>query len=72
MCIDSYEIVSLGTKYNQGKNNKELKNQVLTRMHSEDGIQSKELLDLLESYDENIHKHEGKTCKVTVEFKETE
>jgi len=72
MYIDSYEIVSFGTKYNQGKNNKELKNQVLTRMHSEDGIQSKELLNLLESYDENIHKHEGKTCKVTVEFKETE
>ena len=72
MYIDSYEIVSIGTKYNQGKNDKTLKNQVLTRMHSEEGIQSKRLLDLLESYDENIHYHEGKNCKVTIEFKEIE
>ena len=70
MYIDSYEIVSLGTKYREGNKGKDLKNQVLTRMHSEEGIQSKRLLDLLESYDENIHFHEGKNCKVTIEFKE--
>ena len=72
MYIEEYEIVSLGTKYTGKHGNTEKKNQVLTRMHSEEGIQPKRLLDLLESYDENIHKHEGKNCKVTVEFKETE
>ena len=72
MYIDSYEIVSLGTKYRENPKGKDLKNQVLTRMYSEEGIQSKKLLDLLESYDDNIHYHEGRNCKVTIEFKEIE
>ena len=72
MYIDKYEIVSLGTKYRENTKGKDLKNQVLTRMYSEEGIQSKKLLDLLESYDDNIHYHEGRNCKVTIEFKEIE
>jgi len=66
MYIDSYEVVSLGTKY--GDKGKEKKNQVLTHLHSDDGIQSKELFSLIESFDDNIHRNEGKSCKVIVEF----
>ena len=71
MYIEEYEIVSLGTKY-IGKNHKEKKNQVVARMHSDDGIHSKEFLHLLENFDDSVHRHTGKTCKITVEFKETE
>ena len=71
MFIESYEIVSLGTKYSDnGKKDK--KNQVLTHLHSEDGIHSKELLSLIESFDDSVHRNEGKTCKVIVEFYENE
>jgi hypothetical protein len=67
MYIEKYEIVSLGTKYD---GNKEKKNQVLTHMHSEDGILLKELTNLIESFDDSIHRNEGKMCKVIVEFYE--
>ena len=70
MYIESYEVVSLGTKY--GDKGKEKKNQVLTHLHSEDGIQSKEVFTLLESFDDSIHRHEGKTCKIIVEFYEND
>ena len=70
MYINSYEVVSLGTKY--GDKGKEKKNQVLTHLHSEDGIQSKELFNLIESFDDSIHRNEGKTCKVIVEFWEND
>jgi hypothetical protein len=71
MYIEEYEIVSLGTKYTGKNHNTEKKNQVLTHLHSEDGIHSKELLNLIESFDDSIHRHEGKTCKIIVEFRET-
>jgi hypothetical protein len=70
MYIESYEIVSLGTKYEGKNHNKEKKNQVLTHMHSEDGILLKELANLIESFDDSVHKNEGKTCKIIVEFHE--
>ena len=47
MYIEEYEIVSLGTKYAGKNGNTEKKNQVLTHLHSEDGIHSKELLNLI-------------------------
>ena len=72
MYIEEYEIVSLGTKYAGKHGNTAKKNQVLTRLQSEDGITLKELSNLIESFDDSIHRNEGKTCKVTVEFKETE
>ena len=28
-------------------------------------------LNLIESFDDSIHRNEGKTCKITVEFRET-
>jgi len=40
-------------------------------LHSEDGILLKELSNLIESFDDSIHRNEGKTCKIIVEFRET-
>ena len=71
MYIEEYEIVSLGTKYTGKHGSTEKKNQVLTHLHSEDGITLKELLNLIESFDDNVHRNEGKTCKIIVEFRET-
>ena len=71
MYIEEYEIVSLGTKYTGKHGNTEKKNQVLTRLHSENGMLLKELATLIESFDDSVHKNEGKTCKITVEFRET-
>ena len=71
MYIEEYKIVSLGTKYTGKNGNTEKKNQVLTHLHSEEGILLKELTNLIESFDDSIHRNEGKTCKITVEFRET-
>ena len=71
MYIEEYEIVSLGTKYTGKHGNTEKKNQVLTRLQSEDGITLKELSNLIESFDDSVHRNEGKTCKIIVEFRET-
>ena len=71
MYIEEYEIVSLGTKYAGKHGNTEKKNQVLTHLHSEDGITLKELSSLIESFDDSVHRHEGKNCKIIVEFRET-
>ena len=71
MYIEEYKIVSLGTKYTGKNGNIEKKNQVLTHLHSEEGILLKELANLIESFDDSIHRNEGKTCKITVEFRET-
>ena len=72
MYIEEYEIVSLGTKYTGKNHNTEKKNQVVARMHSDDGITLKELLNLIESFDDSVHRHEGKNCKIKVEFKDTQ
>ena len=72
MYIEEYEIVSLGTKYTGKHGNTEKKNQVLTRLQSEDGITLKELSTLIESFDDSVHRHSGKICKINVEFKDTE
>ena len=65
MYIDSYEIVTIGTKY---EGNKEKKNQVLTHVHSDDGIQLKRLCELVTAYDDTIHHNGRGACKITVEF----
>jgi hypothetical protein len=66
MYIDSYEIVTIGTKY---EGNKEKKNQVLTHVHSDDGIQLKKLHDLISAYDEAVmYQYNDTKCKITVEF----
>ena len=71
MYIEEYEIVSLGTKYAGKNGNTEKKNQVLTHLHSEDGILLKELSNLIESFDDSVHRNEGKNCKIKIEFKDT-
>ena len=71
MYIEQYEIVSLGTKYTGKHGNTKKENQVLTRLQSEDGITLKELLNLIESFDDSVHRNEGKNCKIKIEFKDT-
>ena len=71
MYTESYEIISRGTEWTGKNGNTEKKNQVLTHLHSEDGIHSKELLNLIESFDDSVHRHSGRTCKIIVEFRET-
>ena len=51
MYIESYEIISRGTEWAGKNGNTEKKNQVLTHLHSEDGITLKELSNLIESFD---------------------
>ena len=67
MYIDNYEIVTLGNKY---EGNKTKKNQVLTHMHSDDGIQAKDLLNLIESYDDCVGCHLGEDGSYANEFEE--
>ena len=69
MYIDSYEIVTIGTKY---IGNKEKKNQVLTHVHSDDGIQLKRLCELVNAYDDTIHYHGRSKCKIIVEFEQND
>ena len=69
MYIDSYEIVTIGTKY---EGNKEKKNQVLTHVHSDDGIILKRLCELIDTYDDTVNFREHGNCKITVEFKKDE
>jgi len=69
MYIDSYEIVTIGTKY---EGNKEKKNQVLTHVHSDDGIVLKKLCELIDAYDDTVNHHGRGRCKITVEFGEGE
>jgi len=69
MYIDSYEIVTIGTKY---IGNKEKKNQVLTHVHSDDGIVLKKLCELVDAYDDTVNHHGRGKCKITVEFEQGE
>ena len=48
MYIESYEIISRGTEWAGKNGNTEKKNQVLTRMTSKDGMNSKAFIDLVE------------------------
>ena len=69
MYIDSYEIVTIGTKY---EGNKEKKNQVLTHVHSDDGIVLKRLFELIDTYDDTVMYNNRGKCKITVEFEQGE
>ena len=52
MYIDKYTINSYGIKY---KGNKELKNQLLTTVKSEDGQRLKKMVSFLDEYEELNH-----------------
>ena len=69
MYIDSYEIVTIGTKYD---GNKEKKNQVLTHVHSDDGIMLKRLCELINTYDDTVMYGDRGNCKITVEFEQND
>ena len=69
MYIDSYEIVTIGTKY---EGNKEKKNQVLTHVHSDDGIVLKRLFELIDTYDDTVMYNNRGKCKITVEFEQSD
>ena len=58
MYIDKYTINSYGTKY---KGNKELKNQLLTTVKSDDGQRLKKMVSFLEEYEELNHPY---SCEI--------
>lgn len=65
MYIDEVHIRTLGTKYEK---NKEKKNQVVNHFANDDGMQAKDLIQFLETYQDNIAKHTD--CEILVTFKE--
>ena len=54
MYINKYQINSYGTKY---KGNKELKNQLLTSVKSEDGQRLRKMISFLEEYEDLNHQY---------------
>ena len=69
MYLDTFEIVSYGSKW---VGNKEKKNQVVAHLVNEDGIQLKDIVQLAESYEDTIHKHRGGKIKVLIEILQDE
>jgi|13_taG_2_1085334.scaffolds.fasta_scaffold117017_2 hypothetical protein len=65
MYLDTFEIVSYGSKW---VGNKEKKNQVVAHLVNEDGIQLKDIVQLAESYEDTIHKHERGKIRVLIEI----
>ena len=65
MYLDTFEIVSYGSKW---VGNKEKKNQVIAHLVNEDGIQLKDIVQLAESYEDTIHKHERGKIRVLIEI----
>jgi len=69
MYLDTFEIVSYGSKW---VGNKEKKNQVIAHLVNEDGIQLKDIVQLAESYEDTIHKHERGKIRVLIEILQDE
>ena len=69
MYIDTFEIVSYGSKW---VGNKEKKNQVIAHLVNEDGIQLKDIVQLAESYEDTIHKHSRGKIRVLIEILQDE
>ena len=65
MYLDTFEIVSYGSKW---VGNKEKKNQVIAHLVNEDGIQLKDIVQLAESYEDTIHRHRGGKIRVLIEI----
>ena len=65
MYLDTFEIVSYGSKW---VGNKEKKNQVIAHLVNEDGIQLKDIVQLAESYEDTIHKHRSGKIRVLIEI----
>ena len=69
MYIDTFEIVSYGSKW---VGNKEKKNQVVAHLLNEDGIHLKDIVQLAEGYEDAIHKHSRGKIKVLIEILQDE
>ena len=66
MHIDKYKIFSMDYTWKNQKRSKDTSvKQMLT---SDECIQGKDFISLLESLDDAWHKHEGKDCKIEVTF----
>ena len=66
MHIDKYKIFSMDYTWKNGKKSKDTTvQQMLT---SDECIQGKDFISLLDSLEDAWHKHEGKTCRIEVTF----
>ena len=66
MHIDKYKIFSMDYTWKNQKKSKDTSvKQMLT---SDECIQGKDFISLLDSLDDAWHKHEGKDCKIEVTF----
>ena len=66
MHIDKYKIFSMDYTW---KNQKRSKNTIVQQMlTSDECIQGKDFISLLDSLEDAWHKHEGKTCRIEVTF----
>ena len=66
MHIDKYKIFSMNYTWKNQKRSKDTSvKQMLT---SDECIQGKDFISLLDSLDDAWHKHEGKDCKIEVTF----
>ena len=66
MYIDKYKIFSMDYTWKNQKKSKTLS--VTQYMTSDECIQSKDFVSLIDNLDDVWHKHEGKTCKIEVTF----
>ena len=66
MHIDKYKIFSMDYTW---KNGKQSKNTTVKQMlTSDESIQDKDFVSLINSLADAWHEHEGKTCKIEVTF----
>jgi hypothetical protein len=68
--IDKYKIYSYGKSWNKGK---EAKTETIQKMlTSDECIDGKQFLRLLDDLQDAWHTHENKDCEIEVTFKNTE
>ena len=66
MYIDKYKIFSMDYTWKNGKRSKNITvKQMLT---SDESIQGRDFISLVDSLDDAWHRHEGKTCKIEITF----
>ena len=66
--IDKYTITKIGSKYNAKKDKRE-NNQTLFKTTSDDGINGKKFIRMLDDLDDNINSY-GCSIEINVIFKE--
>ena len=64
--VDKYKIYSYGKTWKNGKKAKE--STIQQMLTSDECIQGKDFISLLDSLEDAWHKHEGKTCRIEVTF----